>query len=247
MTTALRFRGVPAVVPAAIGAAWLVAMAAQVTGGADLVQHHGLAEGGHTQAAALGLFVLSWQLMIVAMMLPSAVPMVRLFTATASGHRPGPALASFLAAYATVWVGFGVLAFFGDLTLHQLVDAVPELETRPWLITGGTLLLAGAFQFTDLKDRCLDQCRHPAAFLLRHYRRGNRAAFDLGWRHGVFCLGCCWALMLLMFAVGVANLAWMAVLTAVMAYEKAGTHGRRLTPLVGVVLLGLGLVILVRP
>ena len=106
---------------------------------------------------------------------------------------------------------------------------------------------AGAFQFSSLKDRCLDQCRHPAAFLLRHYRRGAGEAFRLGRDHGLFCLGCCWALMLLMFAAGVANLMWMGLLTAVMVYEKVGRHGRRLAPIVGAALLAWSAFVLVHP
>jgi predicted metal-binding membrane protein len=102
-------------------------------------------------------------------------------------------------------------------------------------------VLAGAFQFSKLKDRCLDHCRHPALFLLRHYRRGVGAGFRLGAFHGLFCLGCCWALMLVMFAVGIANLAWMAPLALLMLYEKAGRHGRRVVRPVGVLLIGLGI------
>src|SRR5258706_540132 len=82
-----------------------------------------------------------------------------------------------------------------------------------WPIGGSVLIGAGLFQFSDLKDRCLSECRNPGAFLMKHYRRGAAEAFRIGRTHGLFCLGCCWALMLVAFAVGVANLAWMAVLT----------------------------------
>ena len=101
------------------------------------------------------------------------------------------------------------------------------------------LAIAGGFQFSSLKERCLSKCRHPAPYLLAHYRRGAGGGFRLGFGHGLFCLGCCWALMLVMFAAGVAVLWWMAVLTAVMVYEKTGRHGEALTPLVGIALLGL--------
>jgi hypothetical protein len=90
--------------------------------------------------------------------------------------------------------------------------------------------LAGVFQFSSLKDRCLTECRHPVAYLLRHYRRGPRAAFHLGWGHGLDCLGRCWALMLVMFSVGVADLGWMAALAGLMAYEKLGRHGKAPPP-----------------
>jgi predicted metal-binding membrane protein len=127
------------------------------------------------------------------------------------------------------------------------VDSTPWLQAHSWLIAGGTLLTAGAFQFSALKDRCLSQCRHPGAFLVRHYERGLDGAFRLGRRHGLFCLGCCWALMLLMFAAGVANLWWMAALTALMVYEKTGSQGDRTVPVSGVVLLAWGALVLVHP
>ena len=102
------------------------------------------------------------------------------------------------------------------------------------------LLLAGAFQFTPLKDACLRACRHPASFLRRHYRRGPGGAFALGARHGMFCVGCCWALMLVMFAAGAVSLIWMAALTALMVHEKTRPSGARTVPLTGVVLLAAG-------
>jgi predicted metal-binding membrane protein len=109
------------------------------------------------------------------------------------------------------------------------------------------LALAGAFQFSSLKDACLRQCRHPGAYLLRHYRRGVREAFELGRGHGLFCVGCCWALMLVMFAAGVANLWWMAALTAVMVYEKTGSGGRRAVPTTGLALLLFATLVLAHP
>jgi hypothetical protein len=124
-------------------------------------------------------------------------------------------------------------------TIHAVRQHVP-------LGLGHAVLMgAGAFQFSKLKDKCIEECRHPGIYLMRRYKRGVSEAFRLGRGHGLFCLGCCWALMLLMFAVGMANLAWMAVLAAIMAYEKFGRHGRDLTPAVGVTLLIVGLLVLV--
>jgi hypothetical protein len=96
------------------------------------------------------------------------------------------------------------------------------------------------FQFSSLKDACLRSCRHPASFIHRHYERGTAAAFKLGARHRAFCAGCCWALMLVMFALGVASLIWMALLTALMVHEKTRPAGARTVPLTGVTLLALG-------
>jgi predicted metal-binding membrane protein len=237
-------RRIPLAIPVAIAAAWAVAIAAEAGGVAGALHHDDLLEGGRPSWIALVLFVLSWQLMTAAMMLPSSVPLIRLFWATS---RRRSALAAFLGGYGLIWGLFGAAAFAGDALLHRVVQALPGLEQRPWLIGGGVLVAAGAFQFTSLKDACLDECRHPGVFLMRRYRRGLGAAFSLGRGHGIFCLGCCWALMLVMFAAGFANLVWMAILAAVTAYEKIGRHGRRLTPVLGVVLAGWGAVVLAHP
>jgi predicted metal-binding membrane protein len=237
-------RRIPLAVPVTIAFAWAVALAAQASGAASALHHDGLIEGGPPRWAALILFLLTWQLMTAAMMVPSSLPLVRLFWA-ASQRRE--ALAAFLGGYILVWSVFGLAAFAGDGVVHELVRALPWLEQRPWLIAGGVLVTAGAFQFTALKDACLDECRHPAFFLTRNYRRGTGAAFRLGRDHGIFCLGCCWALMLVMFAAGFANLAWMAVLAAVTAYEKIGRPGRALTPVLGIALAGWGAVVLAHP
>jgi predicted metal-binding membrane protein len=238
----------PPAVPGAIAGAWLLAVATEATGRAGIVHHDSLFHSDVPAPLALGLFVVSWQAMTAAMMLPSSLPLVRLFSAaTTSVEGRRRAMGAFLGGYAMVWTAFGAVAFVVDQALHQFVDATPWLAERSWLVAGAVIAGAGAFQFSSLKDRCLDECRHPAAYLVRHYRRGTREAFHLGWGHAVFCLGCCWALMLLMFAAGVANLAWMAILTAVTVYEKACRHGRRVTPVVGVVLLCWSALVLAHP
>jgi predicted metal-binding membrane protein len=229
----------------AIAAAWAVAVAAQATGRGWLLGHDTLAQGGLPAWAALGLFLVAWQLMIAAMMLPSSLPMVRLFSrASANQPRPLPAKAAFLGGYALVWTAFGAVAFLGDLGIHALVGRLGWLAARPGLLGGAVLVLAGAFQFSALKDRCLTVCRHPAGYLLQHYQRGTAAALRLGAGHGLFCVGCCWALMLVAFAAGVANLWWMAALTAVMVFEKTGQGGQRGVRPIGVGLLVLGLLML---
>jgi predicted metal-binding membrane protein len=229
----------------AIALAWVVAVAAQVSGRGQLLHHDALAEGRLPTRAALGLFLLAWQLMIAAMMLPSSLPLIRLFSrASANQPRPLAAKAAFLGGYTAVWTTFGAAAFLGDLALHRLVERWDWLAARPALVGGAVLQLAGAFQFSTLKDRCLRVCRHPAGYLLQHYQRGTGAAFRLGVGHGVFCVGCCWALMLVAFAAGVANLWWMAALTAVMVFEKTGQGGRRGVRPIGVGLLALGTLML---
>jgi predicted metal-binding membrane protein len=236
-----RVRGVPAAVLAAVGLAWAVALAAELGGAADALHHDSLLEGGPGLGFALLLFLLAWQVMIAAMMVPSSLPLVRMY-AVASARAPerGRAMAAFLGAYALVWSAFGLVAFLGDSGLHALVDSSAWLTANDWAIAPSVLLLAGAFQFTPLKDACLRACRHPASFLRRHYRRGVRGGFLLGLRHAAFCVGCCWALMLVMFAVGTASLIWMAVLTALMVHEKTRPSGAKTVPLTGAVLLALG-------
>jgi predicted metal-binding membrane protein len=220
---AARVRGVPVVVLAAITVAWAAAIVAQASGAAGIVHHDTVLADGPPPAGAVLLFLVGWQVMTVAMMLPSSLPLVRMFAAaSAAAPGRGRALAAFLGAYALVWTTFGTFAFAGDAGLHALVNASPWVEQHEWAIAPSVLMLAGAFQFSSLKDACLRSCRHPASFMHRHYERGAAGAFRLGARHGVFCVGCCWALMLVMFALGVASLVWMALLTALMVHERPG-------------------------
>jgi predicted metal-binding membrane protein len=143
-------------------------------------------------------------------------------------------------------VGFGIFAHGADWLLHQIVERSSWLEANASLIGAATLVVAGGFQFSRLKYRCLDKCRAPLSFITEYWRgrHERRNAFLLGIHHGLFCVGCCWALMLLMFAVGVGNVAWMLVLGALMAAEKNLPWGRKLSAPVGVALLGWGGLIL---
>jgi predicted metal-binding membrane protein len=243
-----RRRGAPWPVLAAIAAGWALAIGAELTGTAGKLHHDALIEHGPPLWLAFPLFLLAWQAMLAAMMLPSSLPLIRLFTAvSARQERPGRALAAFLGGYALVWTAFGGLAFFGDDVVHHTVDAVPWLAAHQWLIGGSVLTAAGLFQFSELKEQCLAKCRQPGPYLFAHYRRGAAGGFHLAIGHALFCLGCCWALMLVMFAAGVAVLWWMAALTAVMVYEKTGRHGAALTPVVGVALLALAAIAIAHP
>ena len=235
----------PRAILIAMAAAWAAAAAAQAAGAAALLHHDALIEDGPSPLVAGALFLLAWQVMIAAMMLPSSLPLVRLFArVSAQAQHRSRAMAAFLGGYALVWSAFGALAFAMDAGLHAAVDASPWLHEHEWVIGGAVLALAGAFQFSSLKDACLDKCRHPAQFLLRYYERGAGGGFRLGARHGAFCVGCCWALMLVMFAAGLASLVWMALLTALMVHEKTRPAGRRAVPVTGVALLGLASIVL---
>jgi predicted metal-binding membrane protein len=248
VTIAARRARIPAVIPAAIAAAWLLALLAQASGRGRALHHDALLEGGPPLWVALALFIVAWQAMVAAMMLPTVIPLLRYFAvASLTQPRPRAAIGAFIGGYALVWTVFGIGGFLGDDALHHIVDRTPWLGARPWLVSGGILAVAGAFQFSALKDMCLRKCRLPGLYLLQNYRRGVGGAFRLGRGHGLFCLGCCWALMLVMFAAGVANLWWMAALTAVMVYEKTGRSGDQAVPVVGVALLSWAVLVLAHP
>lgn len=235
-----RLGGLPTPVLAAIALAWILALGAQLTGAGALLHHDALIEGGPSPLLAGLIFLLAWRVMIAAMMLPSSLPLIRMFgVASARAPHGSRAMAAFLGGYALIWSAFGALAFGADVGLHAAVDASPWLHRHEAAIAGSVLALAGAFQFTPLKDACLDKCRHPAQFMLRFYERGTAGGLRVGLRHGLFCLGCCWALMLVMFAVGAASLIVMGLLAAVMIHEKTRPAGARAVPLTGIALLGL--------
>ncbi|MGH7832292.1 MAG: DUF2182 domain-containing protein, partial [Candidatus Binatia bacterium] len=154
------------------------------------------------------LYVLGWTLMTVAMMLPTTVPLLEIFRRlTARRPERSQLLALVIIGYLGVWALFGIAAHLADWVLHQVVERSTWLEANAWAIGAGTLLLAGGFQFSRLKYRCLDKCRAPLSFVMEYWRgrHDRRNALRLGIHHGIFCVGCCWALMLLMFGVGVGN------------------------------------------
>jgi predicted metal-binding membrane protein len=211
---------------------------------------------GHQQIGEIGagslllpitLYLAGWTLMTVAMMLPTTLPLLEIFRRlTALREDRSQLLTLVIAGYLGVWLGFGIAAHGADWLLHEIVERSSWLEANAWLIGAGTLLLAGGFQFSRLKYRCLEKCRAPLSFVTEYWRgrHERRNAFLLGINHGLFCVGCCWALMLLMFAVGVGNVAWMLVLGALMAAEKNLPWGRKLSAPLGVALLGWGGLIL---
>jgi predicted metal-binding membrane protein len=192
------------------------------------------------------LYALAWILMTAAMMLPTTLPLFNVFDRM-TARRPDHARLVMLLGlgYMAVWGVFGLLAH----GLHELVLALlqrsPTLAWHGWLIGAATLGLAGAFQFSRLKHQCLDKCRTPLGFVIEHWRgpAPARQAFLLGAHHGVFCVGCCWALMLLMFALGTGSLGWMLLLAVLMAVEKNLPWGRRLSAPLGIALLAGALVV----
>jgi predicted metal-binding membrane protein len=195
-----------------------------------------------------GFYVAGWLLMTIAMMLPTTLPLVAVFVRL-TGARPERTslLAWLLAGYVAVWAGFGVAAYAVHAAIHAWTEGSGWVWTHGWVIGATTLAIAGAFQFSRLKERCLDECRSPMAFAVSRWRgaRPRREAFRLGIDHGAYCVGCCWALMLLMFTVGLGSIGWMIALGVVMAVEKNLPWGRRLSRPLGIALLAGGAAIAV--
>ena len=211
---------------------------------ARFLSHESL-EGVHLEHSpgVVAILVAGWTLMLVAMMLPTSLPLVSLFYGiTAQRPNRGRLMVLLLTGYLSIWVAFGVLVHLGDLALHNIAEHAMWLHNHE-LIAAATLLVAGLYQFSPLKYKCLDKCRSPLSFIMAHWRgrRDQARSFLLGVHHGLFCVGCCWALMLLMFGVGVGSFSWMLALGGVMAIEKNMPWGRRLSAPLGVFLLGLGL------
>jgi predicted metal-binding membrane protein len=154
-------------------------------------------------------------------------------------RRPGQLVLLLLVGYLLVWGAFGVAAWIADRGIHAAVDAVPWLAEHPQVIIATTLAAAGLWQFSPLRDRCLEECRSPLGFVINRWRGTSvRAeAVRMGIAHGAFCVGCCWSLMLVMFGVGLASLSAMLVLGGLTAIEKNLPSGRRLTRPLGVLLI----------
>jgi predicted metal-binding membrane protein len=195
--------------------------------------------GGHIVVPAL-IYVGGWLLMSGAMMLPTALPLLAIFGRLTEPRSDRAVLrALVVGGYLLVWTAFGLLAHVADAGSHGLVASNAWLALNGWIVGAGVLGLAGVFQFTALKYYCLDKCRTPFSFVHAHWRgrRPRLEALRLGVDHGVFCVGCCWAIMLLMFVVGAGSVGWMLVLGAVMAIEKNARWGRRLSAPLGVGLI----------
>jgi predicted metal-binding membrane protein len=232
---------------ALIALAWLALWLWGQSPFARYLSHHSL-EAVRGSALLMLVFTTGWALMIVAMMLPTSLPLVLLFDAVVRQRPERPRLITVLiSGYLVVWVLFGGLIYLGDAILHEVIERAAWLEANTWALSAGTLALAGVYQFTPLKYICLDKCRSPFSFIVEHWRgpKPTGQAFRLGVHHGLFCLGCCWTLMLLMFAVGVGNLGWMLVLGALMALEKNVPWGRKLSAPLGTVLIAWGVALAV--
>jgi len=195
----------------------------------------------------LGFYVTVWVVMMAAMMFPSVAPTVLMYDRLRGGHRargkgaPRDATVLFVAGYLLVWTAAGVTAY-GLIELFRAIDwAFLAWDEAGRYVTGGVILAAAVYQVTPLKQACLVKCRSPMMFLAERWRHGRAGGLELGLRHGAWCLGCCWALMAALFAVGLMSLGWMALVAAFIAGEKLLSHPAVARRTVAVMLLALGL------
>jgi predicted metal-binding membrane protein len=199
-------------------------------------------------ANAAAVFLM-WALMMAAMMLPSAVPMAATFASInrrrkwpggSGGIEATTCLSAFVGAYLLVWTAFSVVATGAHWGLQAADLLSPAGSSTSRILAGALLLAAGVFQLTPLKRVCLHRCRTPLGFLMTEWRDGASGAFIMGVRHGVFCVGCCWAMMALLFVFGVMSLPWVALLATAVAAEKIVPWGDRLSRWVGIGLIAAG-------
>lgn len=226
----------------ALGWAWIVPMARDMYG--PMTGPSAWMMSTSWDAPRLALLWLMWAVMMAAMMLPSAYPLLMLFD-TMERRRNADARVSALVlamagGYLLVWAAFSTGATALQRVLSRLLILNPMMEMSGATAVGVTLLIAGIYQFTPWKAACLRQCRSPLAFVMTRWRRGRGGALRMGVEHGAYCLGCCWALMLLLFAGGVMNLTIIIGLTVVVLIEKVMPFGELAARGVGAVLLAGG-------
>jgi predicted metal-binding membrane protein len=186
------------------------------------------------------LHAIAWVVMIAAMMLPTTLPLLLMFRRITQSRSDRARLAMLvMLGFFAAWFAFGIVAHAADAALRSVAADSAWFIRHGWAVAAAVLLGGGIFQFSALKYRCLEQCHTPFAFVASrwHGREPSREALRIGFDHGVFCVGCCWALMLLMFVVGMGNLGWMLLLAAIMAAEKNLRWGRQLRTPLGIALI----------
>jgi len=201
-------------------------------------------DGGETVGLAL-----MWIVMMIAMMIPSVAPVILLFAGVSRKRRmqgvPAAPVAVFTLGYLLAWTGYAVLAALTQSVLHSAALLSPAMSSASPLLGGAILIVAGVYQWMPLKGACLSHCRSPLGFFSTEWREGVSGALRMGFRHGSYCVGCCWALMALLFVAGVMNLVWVAVIAGFVLAEKLVPNGRLLGRITGAALAGFGLWVLV--
>jgi predicted metal-binding membrane protein len=189
-----------------------------------------------------------WAVMMVAMMTPSAAPMVLLFAGVNRRRQKQQGsyvpTSVFLLGYLMIWAAFSVLATAAQWGLHAVSLLSPMMVSTSPILGGILLLLAGFYQWTPLKHACLSKCRSPLGFVLNEWREGRWGAFVMGLKHGSYCTGCCWSLMALLFVAGVMNLVWVAAIAGFILLEKVAPAGHRMGRAAGVLMVAGGVVML---
>jgi predicted metal-binding membrane protein len=220
---------------------YLVVMAAGMTSMADMARLR-----PWTGAEAVMMFIM-WAVMMVGMMLPSATPMVLLYARVCrkSLDMAAPDTGAFVMGYVAVWTLFSAAATALQWGLEQAALLSPTMTSASPFFAGMVLVLAGLYQWTPAKQACLSRCRSPVEFLSTHWRPGAGGAFAMGLRHGAFCVGCCWALMALLFVGGVMNLLWVALITIFILLEKVVPFGHGVGKTAGALLALAGLAVIV--
>src|SRR5208283_391259 len=222
--------------------AWVVPMALDMYG--PMTGSSAWMMTGTWDFAHLALLFAMWAVMMAGMMLPSAAPTLLLYGCVA--RKSGEAVSArarvnaFAIGYLLVWAGFGLAATVAQRLLSKWLLLSPMMEAQNRAFGAALFIVAGLYQFTWFKRTCLESCRSPAAFIVRHWRPGTRGALRLGVANGLFCLGCCWALMLLLFVGGVMNLWWIAAITVFVLLEKIAPYGAQGGRLSGFLLCAAG-------
>jgi len=234
--------------------AWMLAGAGMGMSGVEMTRHSIM--GMDMMAAAewalpyAVLMFFMWWVMMIAMMLPSASPVILLAAAinrhSNPGEQPFGSTAAFTLGYLLIWAGFSAIAVLAQWLLTESALINGMMQSRNWLFSGLILITAGAWQFTPWKYACMLQCRNPVDYLTRYRRDGNLGALTMGLHHGLFCLGCCWFLMALLFVGGVMNLAWVAGLALYVWVEKVVPGGEVVARTMGAILVLSGAGLLVR-
>ncbi len=210
-----------------------------------LGQMRGMDAGPWSSLGTFGWFLGVWIVMMAAMMLPSVAPTIALYARMSSQSRLTPVM--FTSGYLMTWAGAGVVAFMVSIVAGRTVGGDLEWESTGRLLTGTTLVAAAAYELSPLKNVCLGKCRSPLGFLLGSWREGWAGALSMGARNGAWCVGCCWALMAALFALGVMSGIWMAVVAGLIAAEKTLPWRRTATYGTALLLLALGVLVLVAP
>ena len=224
---------------AAAVAAWALLAWMALDMGHPLVQLTMPGAADWSVANGAAVFVM-WAVMMAAMMLPSALPMLLAFVRLHQAQGQAGRVRAFLAAYLVVWAGFSVLATALQWLLQWLDWVDPMVTSTSLGLSAALLLIAGVYQFSPLKRLCLAKCRTPLAFLVGEWRPHAAGAWSMGLRHGVLCVGCCWAMMALLFVGGAMNIAWVAALAVAVAIEKMVPGGERIAKLLGIALIAAG-------